>query len=117
VAAHGGLAVPHGLADDELHVRRGHAANGGLLVRRVYGERNAERLAPYHRLDLRASRHWLVGRSRVSGFVDLFNAYGRRNERGYDQAVFFDPSGRATYRRDTDGMIPLLPSFGVSWEF
>ena len=59
-------------------------ANGQVLVSRVYGPRNGDRLVPYHRLDFRASRDFNVHGTRLSAFVDLFNAYGRRNPRGYD---------------------------------
>jgi hypothetical protein len=91
-------------------------SSGEILVSRVYGPRNQERLLPYHRLDFRASRDWNVHGTRLSAFVDLFNAYDRRNERAYDALVTVN-NGRIIYRRATDGLLPRLPSFGMSWQF
>jgi hypothetical protein len=91
-------------------------ATGQVLVSRVYGPRNADRLVPYHRLDFRASRDFSVHGTRLSAFVDLFNAYGRRNPRGYDVEVTVS-NGQVTYGRRVDALIPRLPSFGMSWQF
>jgi hypothetical protein len=91
-------------------------SSGTVLVSRIFGPRNADRLVPYHRLDFRASRDFSVHGTRLSAFVDLFNAYGRRNPRGYDAQVT-ESSGRVTYFRAVDALIPRLPSFGMSWQF
>jgi len=91
-------------------------ASGEVLVSRVYGPRNEDRLVPYHRLDFRASRDFSVHGTRLSAFFDLFNAYGRRNPRGYDVEVTVS-NGQVTYGRRVDALIPRLPSFGMSWQF
>ena len=68
---------------------------------RVYGPRNGDRLVPYHRLDFRASRDFNVRGTRLSAFVDLFNAYNRRNLRGYDTRVTVS-NGRIVNDRAVD---------------
>lgn len=91
-------------------------ANGQVLVSRVYGPRNGDRLVPYHRLDFRASRDFNVRETRLSAFFDLFNAYDRRNPRGYDTLVTVS-NGQIVYGRRVDALIPRSPSFGMSWNF
>ncbi len=92
------LAVPHRWPTTSFTFQVDTLSSGEILVNRVYGPRNQERLLPYHRLDFRASRDWNVHGTRLSAFVDLFNAYDRRNERGYDALVTMN-NGRIIYRR------------------
>lgn len=92
--------------------------DGAVLVRHVYGERNAERLDHYHRLDARVSRRFDVGGGRLSMFLDVFNVYDRRNPRvprtlGTDYAV----PGREGNTLNFDVLLPRVPSFGVAWQF
>jgi hypothetical protein len=91
-------------------------ASGQVTVERLYGERNAERMAAYHRLDLRASRDFDVRGSRLSAFVDVFNVYDRDNPRGYDPRTI-ESNGRVSFEKGVDTLIPRLPSFGLSWRF
>ncbi len=58
----------------------------GELVARL-GALNSERLAPYHRLDLRLSRGWRGPRTKVDLYLDVQNLYGRANVAGYDLAI------------------------------
>jgi hypothetical protein len=88
-----------------------------LRLRTGRGPINGARLPPYHRLDVRAERTWVVGRGRVSTYVDVFNAYDRRNQvsrfsldvQGIDEAP-------APIRAEIQ-MLRFLPSVGVRWEF
>jgi ferric enterobactin receptor len=47
----------------------------------VIGERNAARLPAYHRLDLSATRHFTLGKSKAEAGISIYNAYFRRNIR------------------------------------
>ncbi len=79
-----------------------------------------ERLEDYHRLDVRASRTSRLGRGHLTFFIDVQNLYNRENLRGFAIA---DPE----WRQDAQGnwfvtfpeeyWLPIIPSFGVSWEF
>ncbi len=80
-----------------------------------------ERLDDYHRLDFRASRTTRVGKKgHLTFFVDIQNVYNRDNLRGIAIA---DPEWR--YDEPTgwyltfpeEYWLPIIPSFGVSWEF
>jgi len=86
-----------------------------LLVNEQPGELNARRLPAYHRMDLRATRTFQVGRGRLSAFLDIFNVYNRENLRSYDYTPHL-PSGRAI-ARSGETLLPILPSFGLTWEF
>lgn len=90
--------------------------NGSLIATPHYGLRNSTRLAPYHRLDLRATRTFAVRGTELNVFVDLFNAYNRRNERAFDPLVTTDGQ-HVTFGKRVDALLPRLPSFGLSWEF
>ena len=82
-----------------------------MLVNELPGEINSRRLPPYHRMDLRVTRTFQVGRGTLSAFLDVFNLYNRENLRSYDYSPDF-PSGRAG-----ETLLPILPSFGLIWEF
>jgi hypothetical protein len=93
-------------------------SNGSVAVDRVFGERNSARLAPYHRLDTRATRNFATKHGRISVFLDLFNVYNRRNVRAIDYFIsILDNGRRIDTRTQEDELIPRLPSFGVIWEF
>ena len=81
-----------------------------------------ERLDDYLRLDVRASRSTSVGRSgRLTFFVDVQNLANRDNLRGYaiaDPEYSYDPqTGDYEIAFPEEHWLPIIPSFGVSWEF
>ena len=82
-----------------------------IFTERTYGQRNADRLRPYHRLDARVTRRFDVGGGRLSFFADVFNAYNRRGPR--PPAA----TGSAALSEHFDALLPRVPSFGVMWEF
>jgi hypothetical protein len=87
--------------------RRLVSANGS-----VYGLR----LPDYHRLDLRATRRFILKRGELRLFIDVFNAYDRDNLIGYDHNVTVAGT-TVTDTKKARNQLPFLPSFGVSWEF
>ncbi len=51
----------------------------------------------------------------MSAFLDVFNVYDRENLRSY--AYSFElPSGRVSPNVG-ETLLPILPSFGLTWEF
>ena len=62
------------------------------------------------------TRHIRIGGSGLTAFVDLFNAYNRRNPRAYDAVVTTD-GPTVTLARRVDALLPRVPSFGISWVF
>ncbi len=82
--------------------------NGRVLPE--YGNINSGRLPAYHRLDLRADRHYVFDTWKLNAYLELINAYNRNNVAGYDYSADY------TQRRPTY-QLPLIPSLGVQAEF
>ena len=79
----------------------------------------AERLADYHRLDLRASRATSVGRGQLTFFIDVQNLYDRANPRGLeiDESYWVaQPDGRVLAEFEEEAWFGIMPSFGISWQ-
>jgi ferric enterobactin receptor len=76
----------------------------------VIGEYHSARFPWYHRLDVRAEREFHLGKTRLSGFLEVINLYGRRNLFDYR---YVDGYGRAQPVQ----MLPWLPTFGLSVSF
>ena len=94
---------------------------GGFELSYDVGPFYQERLDDYHRLDFRASRTSSLGRGRLTLFIDVQNLYNRDNLRGIGIA---DPDYH--YNQSTGGYditfpeeywLPIIPSFGISYEF
>ncbi len=80
----------------------------------VLGPINSRRLADYHRLDLRASRHWTVGAVDLSFYIDVQNVYNRKNPGGFDIEIDPDDGSITTMTEPWPG---FLPSAGLAVEF
>ncbi|MFZ4758888.1 MAG: TonB-dependent receptor plug domain-containing protein [Burkholderiaceae bacterium] len=76
-------------------------------VRPIYGAINSERLPNYHRLDLRADRTITPN---LSLYVELINAYGRKNVAGYT----YDANWA---NREPVYQLPFLPTVGLKYRF
>jgi hypothetical protein len=80
----------------------------------VYGGLNSERAKPYHRLDLRIERKFDYGRVSGSYYLDIINAYARKN----GGAVTYEAiEGSSDYRLVEEESLPFFPSFGVKITF
>lgn len=80
---------------------------------RLASTRNDVRLPPYARLDLSGSRTFTFTRSRLTLFVEIVNATGRRNFGPADG--FIRSTGQAI--GFSERLIPFLPSAGMLVEF
>jgi outer membrane receptor protein involved in Fe transport len=92
---------------------------GEMEVVPVFGPRNGERLPPYHRLDLRASREWRLGWGTVGFFVEIQNLYDRENTAGFDVDFEFlvDEQGQVQVLALEEPWGGFLPSFGLTFDF
>ena len=92
------------------------ACSGGLFdnsvgVYRCYGPYVQNRLPPFHQLDLRVEKTWTYTNFKVSGYLDVINAYFHNSP---DYAVpNYDFSGV----KNLSLSLPILPSFGLRGEF
>jgi len=76
-------------------------------VRPRYGALNSQRLPVYHRLDLRMDYRLSP---RLTGYVELINAYNHANISGYSYNADYS-------QRNTETQLPFLPSVGVKLDF
>ena len=76
-------------------------------IRPIYGLNNSERLPAYHRLDLRVDRRFS---DRLTGYVELLNAYNRNNVTGYSYNEDYT-------LREPSGGWPLLLTVGAQRSF
>jgi hypothetical protein len=90
--------------------------NGNRVVTVGHGPINADRLPVYHRLDLRVTRRWELEHGRISAFLDVFNAYDRENTSGLVDHLTLS-NGVLNRTQTVRPFLPILPTFGVSWEF
>ena len=76
-------------------------------------ERNALRLPPYSRLDVRADRAFTWSGLRLVAFVDMANVLNQQNVRNTSYAI--DGAGRVLGRPGS--LLPFVPSGGLVVEF
>ena len=75
-------------------------------------ERNSARLLPYHRIDLNVSRRFRLFGSDAEAYLQVFNAYNRRNE----WFVQYDADRPETEPKVVK-MLPIVPTFGINFKF
>jgi len=78
----------------------------------VHGPRNGERYPVQHRLDVTFRRTWEKGWGRITPYLNVINAYNRRN------VLFYSFNYRPkTPVRNGVSMLPILPTIGVEVSF
>jgi outer membrane receptor for ferrienterochelin and colicin len=91
---------------------------GGTAVEGVVGERNADHLSPYTRVDLRANRDVQYANSKLTLYVEVTNLLNSRNECCIENYELQQTPGGMPFLHTTTGYyLPMLPSFGIQWEF
>lgn len=78
----------------------------------VYGELNSERVANFHRLDLRIERRFRD--DKVLLFFDFLNLYGRDNSSGIEYTPI---ANSPDFRREETEGLGFIPSVGVKFTF
>jgi hypothetical protein len=92
--------------------------NGNYALNITPDPLNGDRLPGYARVDLRASRSLPIASGRLSFFVEAINLFNHANASrvgGFDFNVDRDLTVTATRR--TESIVPLVPSFGITWQF
>jgi outer membrane cobalamin receptor len=91
-------------------------SDGDVYFTQNFSEPYGDRLPAYHRMDLRVTRDFALGRGRLSVFLDVFNLYDRDNPQSYNYSLFFNPRGLSV-QRSIEPLLPRLPTVGLTWEF
>ena len=75
--------------------------------------RNTSRLLPYHRMDLSIRRAFRLFGMDMQGYLQVFNAYNRRNE----WFVQYDTDDDGVTEADVVRMLPIVPTIGIDYDF
>ena len=84
--------------------------NGRPIYIPIYAETNSDRLPAYHRLDLRVSKIFQFANWKLGIFLELLNAYNRKNLLDYNYSEDYKT-------RDDINQLPILPYLGITAEF
>ncbi len=84
--------------------------NGKRIYLPNYGEKNSERLPPYHRLDLRVSKVFRFNSWELGLFLELLNAYNRKNLLDYNYNADYT-------EKNAINQLPILPYLGITAAF
>lgn len=76
----------------------------------ILGPKNGTRIPAFFQLDVRVSKRWKLGTSELEAYLDVQNVTDRNNHEEILYASDFSE------RRYIDGL-PILPVFGLSWQF
>lgn len=84
--------------------------NGNVIYIPIYAETNSDRLPPYHRLDLRVSKSFLFANWQLGIFLELLNAYNRKNLLDFNYTEDYS-------ERNDINQLPIIPYLGITAEF
>ena len=87
-----------------------HPVTGLPRYAPIYGPTNSARVSPFHRLDLRISKSFIYQHWRWGFFLELFNAYNRKNVLDVDYNRNYTEQ-RSVYQ------LPLIPYLGLTVAF
>jgi outer membrane receptor protein involved in Fe transport len=92
--------------------------DGPWVIVGVLGERNSDRYPDYLRFDVRASRTFHRPASTLRIFFEITNLLARENVRSTSDIYFVPgPGGTIETQPDYENWLPILPSFGIIYEF
>jgi hypothetical protein len=92
--------------------------DGTWVIVGELGQRNSARYNNYRRIDVRASRTFYRPRSTLRVFFEITNLLAQENKRSTSGITFVPgPNGTVTTVLDYEHWLPILPSFGVIYEF
>ncbi|MCH2661215.1 TonB-dependent receptor [bacterium] len=81
------------------------------------GELNAVRLPSYQRLDVSVQRVFNFKRCDMRAYLQIINLFNRKNIFNYFWDLEGEPENRKPAERNDIPMLPILPSFGLDFNF
>lgn len=90
---------------------------GGQTQAVVTGPRNAERLGDYQRIDMRVNREQQLRSGRLSYYFEVTNLLNRENPCCVEGAHLEGTGAGPRLVAEETNWLPMLPSFGVQFEF
>jgi outer membrane receptor protein involved in Fe transport len=83
-----------------------------------YGALNGKRYPSYHSLDVRLTKNFRFRKWELSLYVQIMNLYNRKNVHEYSFEKILDENGEIlSYQETVEGLLPILPSLGLSARF
>lgn len=84
------------------------AVRGGFVP--IQGNRNGDRLPPFHQLDIRVDKRWRLQRVEMTAYMDVQNVYNRQNP----EAILYT----ADFRDEAGFVgIPIYPTLGFRIDY
>jgi hypothetical protein len=83
----------------------------------IVGPRNRRRYADFSSVDFRVSRDFPLARGTLNAFVEVTNAFDRRNPCCTDFSYETEEDGSVVLESEVRHWLPLVPSIGVLWKF
>jgi hypothetical protein len=91
--------------------------DGNPLVRGLLGERNSARLGSFARIDLRASRTSRTASGALTWYLEIYNLLDAKNPCCVEDFDLAGVPGGLIALPNHDYWLPVLPSFGIQYEF
>ena len=76
----------------------------------ITGLYNSARFPPFHQLDLRVDKRWILRRASVTAYLDVQNVYNRTNVEAYIYNYDFSSAAGGVG-------LPIFPSLGLRVDF
>lgn len=93
--------------------------DGSQQVLREFGDRNALRLQDYSRIDMRIGRDSRLSHGVLSYYLEIINLLDQKNPCCFDinKYQLIDQPGAPHFESEAKNSLPLLPSFGIQYQF
>ena len=110
------------IRDVALDIKTGEPTYRSFTTFESSAARGSIRYPYYHRLDIELRKTFRKGKWRISPFINIYNAYFRKNVLYYSQNPYYEPasSGKLGTPKEeftSANSIPIFPSVGVAVEF
>ena len=114
----GEIDVSHaGTLTTPLDVGISSAPGDGQAAVIMMGPRNSEHLGTYQRLDLRANRDVQLRSAKLSYYLEVTNLLNHENPCCVEDWRLQGDGRNARLAFDESNWLPMIPSFGVQFEF
>ncbi|BBN80162.1 hypothetical protein PA25_01470 [Pseudoalteromonas sp. A25] len=92
--------------------------NGEQKIIRHLAARNQQNLADYLRFDLRLSKQYQLTQSQLQVFFEISNLLNRKNQCCVEASKYrLNENSKIIVEQEYGHWLPMIPSFGVRWDF
>jgi len=91
--------------------------NGTVELGQDFSRYNRDNYDPYSRVDLRINRKFHLSAGLLTVYLQVINLFDNKNLRTIEYDDIEGPDGQTRIISEKEYWFPLLPSFGLSWEW